>query len=78
MARRKKEPDNIIQFEIGCRRCEHLSKVGRNTYICTKKVHMDNSEVVPIRDGEHTSDWNVCKGKNYVHVSMFKNKSKSS
>lgn len=78
MARRKKQPDNVIQFERGCRRCEHLVQTGKNTYKCDKKVHMDDSEVVPIKDGEHTKDWNVCRGESYVFVPALKFRSKSS
>ena len=78
MARRKKQPDNVIQFERGCRRCEHLVQVDRRTWMCNKKVHMDDSAVIPIKDGEHTKDWNVCRGNDYVYVPKITSRSKSS
>lgn len=72
MARRKKEPENVIQFEIGCRRCSNLMQTGKNTYTCSARVHMDNSPVVPIENGEHTKDWGVCKGERYVFTPVKK------
>ena len=60
--------DNIVQFEIGCRKCEHLIQIGKRTYLCEQKVHMDDSEVIPVRDGKHTSDWYVCAGDSYCRA----------
>lgn len=56
----------LLAFEKGCYRCEHLSRIGKNTYVCTERVHMDDTDVIPIRDGKHTSDWNICNGENYA------------
>ena len=58
----------VVRFEVGCRRCEHLVQIGKNTYLCKQKVHMDDSSVIPIRDGKQTSDWNICKGDSYTRV----------
>lgn len=58
----------VIRFELGCKRCEHLSQIGKNTYVCMKRAHMDDSDVVPIRDGVKTSDWYICEGENYVRT----------
>ena len=58
----------LVIFERGCRRCEYLTQIGKNTYKCAKRVHMDDSDVVPIRDGEHTEDWNICDGECYVRA----------
>ena len=55
-------------FERGCKRCEHLSQIGKGTYVCMKMVHMDDSDVIPIKDGERTDDWNICDGKNYTRT----------
>lgn len=63
--------DNIVQFETGCRRCEHLVQVGKKTYLCKQKVHMDDSEVIPVRDGKHTHDWYICGGESYIRVSNY-------
>ena len=57
--------DRIIPFEIGCRKCGNLCKIGKSTYLCSAKVHMDDSEVIPVRDGQHTTDWYICNGDSY-------------
>ena len=64
----------ILTFSIGCRRCENLVKVGKNTYMCTERCHMDDSDVVPIRDGKQTDDWYICGGDNYKRLSSVKSK----
>ena len=58
----------IVKFEIGCKYCENLSQIGKGTYVCLKRVHMDDSDVIPIKDGKRTDDWGVCEGKNYVRT----------
>jgi len=58
----------LLQFERGCRGCENLSQIGKGTFVCLKRVHMDDSDVIPIRDGKKTDDWNVCEGQNYVRT----------
>ena len=58
----------VVRFEVGCRRCEHLVQIGKNTYLCKQKVHMDDSAVVPIRDGKQTEDWHICNGDSYTRV----------
>ncbi len=55
----------MVTFSIGCRRCIHLQRIGKNTYTCIKRVHMDDSPIIPIRDGDKTSDWGICEGKSY-------------
>lgn len=58
----------IVQFEIGCRHCEHLSKIDNNTWVCMQRVHMDDSDVVPIKNGKKTDDWGICDGEAYVRT----------
>ena len=58
----------IVRFEIGCRGCSHLIQIGKKTFLCEQKVHMDDSEVIPIRDGKRTDDWNICNGDSYTRV----------
>ena len=58
----------IIKFERGCKHCENLAQIGAKTYVCLARVHMDDSDVIPIKDGKKTDDWNVCDGKNYVRT----------
>ena len=55
----------MITFEIGCRKCEYLVQIGKNSFLCDQRVHLDDTEVVPIRDGIHTDDWNACGGEDY-------------
>lgn len=55
----------IVAFERGCRGCENLVQIGKCTYKCARRVHMDDSEVIPVRDGKHTKDWNICDGEYY-------------
>lgn len=59
----------LLKFEVGCRHCSHLMKVGKNTYTCLERLHMDDSPVMPIVDGKHTDDWNVCSGEDYKRMS---------
>ena len=66
----------IVRFETGCRNCANLVRVGKNTYCCQERVHMDDSAITPIIDGEHTDDWNACEGEDYKRVP--RNRSKSS
>lgn len=56
---------DLIEFEIGCRHCEHLQQVAKGKYRCSYMVHTDDSEVLPIVDNRHTYDWNVCNGEYY-------------
>lgn len=58
--------DNVICFDIGCRRCRYLAQIGKGTYCCNKRVHMDDSPVIPIKDSVKTSDWGICAGEYYV------------
>lgn len=60
----------IVQFADcrGCRKCENLAQIGKGTYICLVRVHMDDSDVMPIRDGERTEDWYICDGEAYVRT----------
>ena len=55
----------LVQFEVGCRRCTHLERIGKNTYICSERAHMDDSPVIPIKDGYKTDDWNICNSEYY-------------
>ena len=65
----------IIKFEIGCRRCEHLIQIGKNTWMCNENLHKDDTDVIPIKDNERTSDWGICKGKDYVRALNVNHKS---
>ncbi len=56
----------IVQFEIGCRGCACLEKIGKRTYECSTRIHIDDSPVIPVRDGVKTADWNICDGEYYV------------
>lgn len=58
----------IVKFELGCKRCENLAQIGKGTYVCLKRVHMDDSDVIPIRDGKRTNDWYICNGENFVRT----------
>ena len=55
----------IVQFERGCRGCENLSQIEKGTYVCLKRVHIDDSDVVPIKHGKKTDDWGICEGEEY-------------
>lgn len=66
----------IVEFEVGCRLCEHLIQIGKNSYICEERAHMDDSEVVPIRDGKKTEDWNICGGEDYRRIQKVRLKRK--
>ena len=55
----------LLQFEVGCRRCDYLERFGKNSYICSIKAHLDDSPVIPIKDGVKTEDWNICNGEYY-------------
>lgn len=54
--------DNIIDFDIGCRKCIHLMRVGKNDFVCNKVVYADGDKIYPILDGKHTADWGACDG----------------
>ena len=58
----------IIKFETGCRHCENLSQIGKGTYVCLVRVHMDDSDVIPIKNNQKTNDWNICDGEAYVRT----------
>lgn len=57
---------HILAFEIGCRRCACLERIGTNTFECGSRVHMDDSPVIPVFEGKKTSDWNICEGMDYI------------
>ena len=60
----------ILQFEVGCRHCVHLVQVNKNSFMCSERVHMDDTPVMPIVDGEKSFiDWNVCHGEYYQRAS---------
>lgn len=68
----------IVEFNIGCRLCQNLVQVGKNTYTCSERVHLDDSSVFPILNGKiNDEDWNICDGECYVRVpnSRFKKRS---
>lgn len=59
----------IVQFERGCRRCEHLVHVAKDTWMCESRLHMDDSTVFPIVEGKkNEEDWDACKGEDYKIV----------
>ena len=58
----------IVKFEKGCRRCEHLVQLDKNTWICEERVHIDDSSIMPILNGKHTADWNACEGEDYKMI----------
>ncbi len=60
--------NKVVTFAVGCRRCAHLDRIGKNTYVCAKRVHMDDTAIIPIKDGVKTSDWGICAGKSYQKV----------
>lgn len=66
----------LLTFNVGCRRCECLVQIGKDTYMCAARCHMDDSDVVPIRDGKRTEDWNICNGENYVRTFNSRSESK--
>ena len=59
----------ILEFNIGCRHCANLVRVGKNTYSCSERLHMDDTPVMPIVDGKHTDDWDICSGEDYKRIS---------
>lgn len=59
----------ILNFDVGCRRCSNLVQVDKNTYTCIARLHIDDSPVNPIVDGKHTEDWCVCEGEDYKRMS---------
>jgi hypothetical protein len=59
----------LMIFEKGCHHCANLVRSGKNTYMCMERVHMDDSSVIPILDGKHTDDWNICNGESYKYMS---------
>ena len=64
----------VIKFDVGCRCCANLMRVGKNTYCCQERAHMDDSSVLPIVDGKHTDDWNACNGEDYKRLSTSHSK----
>ncbi|ADL36422.1 hypothetical protein bpr_IV057 (plasmid) [Butyrivibrio proteoclasticus B316] len=56
---------SITEFSIGCRRCANLEQIGKKSFMCSVRSHMDDSDVVPIRDGKKTEDWCICDGEYY-------------
>lgn len=65
----------IVKFEIGCRHCEHLTQIGKRTFCCNTRIHMDDSPVIPIKDNMKTLDWDICDGKYYERKNRWiKNK----
>lgn len=58
----------VLEFCVGCRHCANLARVGKNTYCCQERVHMDDTPVMPIVDGKHTEDWNACEGEDYKRI----------
>ena len=59
----------LVKFEVGCRHCANLVRVGKNTYSCSERVHMDDTAILPIVEGKHTDDWNACNGEDYKRLS---------
>lgn len=57
----------IIRFETGCRKCSGLIPIGKGTYMCGKRAHLDDSSIIPIKDGKKTEDWNLCNGEYYSY-----------
>ena len=55
--------NNLIYFDIGCRKCSHLVPVGNNTFVCSRLTYDDDSSIYPIVNGEKTDDWDACSGK---------------
>ncbi len=55
-----------IVFEIGCRGCDGLVKIAKTSYVCNKRMHLDDTPVIPFKDGQKTRDWYICKGKYYT------------
>lgn len=64
----------ILEFNIGCRRCENLVQIGKNTFMCKERCHMDDSDIIPIEDGKITDDWYACNGDDYKRLSSIKSK----
>lgn len=60
---------NVVEFDIGCRRCIHLTQIAKGTFCCNTRVHMDDTPVIPIKDNHKTLDWNICNHEYYI----FKN-----
>ena len=59
----------IVLFCVGCRKCANLVQVGKKSYTCSSRVHMDDTPVMPIVDGQLTDDWNICEGTDYKRLS---------
>ena len=56
----------IVTFEVGCRGCRGFIKTDKNSYVCSKRAHMDDSPIIPLKDGKKTADWYICKGRYYT------------
>lgn len=69
----------IVEFNVGCRRCEHLIQVDKNTYICEVRSHLDDSTVFPIVNGKiNDDDWDACEGEDYSYRVVDKRKRRKS
>ncbi|MCR4757768.1 MAG: hypothetical protein K5792_08215 [Butyrivibrio sp.] len=64
----REHESQILLFEIGCRKCSNLVALGNHSYMCIERVHMDDSSVIPIRNGKKTVDWNICGGDDYNKI----------
>lgn len=58
-------PAKLLDF-CTCRGCRNLTEVDEGTYICSERVHNNDSPIVPVVRGERTSDWGICGGEYYV------------
>lgn len=58
----------IVKFELGCKHCENLSRIDKNTYVCLALLHNDDSDVIPVKDGRKTDDWCACDGDDFVRT----------
>ncbi len=65
----------VLEFCRGCSRCANLARVGKNTYCCTERLHMDDSAIMPIVDGKRTDDWGACDGEDYKRLAKSQSKS---
>lgn len=60
------EPAKVIDMEHNCIGCKHLLEVDdEGTCICNSRVHMNDTPIVPMVQGEYTSDWGFCGGEFY-------------
>ena len=60
------KPAELIDLEHTCKGCSHLLAVDdEGTYICNARVHVNDLPIVPVVQGEYTSDWGCCGGEFY-------------